>query len=159
MFQSATYQKGDYVITTDPNRLNRAALHRLLSTSYWANTRPREVIDASLEHSLCFSIYHKSEMIGFARVVTDTVVFAYLCDVIIDSAHRGHGLGKWLMESVLAHPDTRFVRRWWLATQDAHGLYRQYGFEGFDDPSRYMQRINPEAYDQFVAALSPNKGL
>lgn len=157
MFQSAVYQKGDYIITTDPGKLDRDALYRLLSSSYWANARPREVIDATLAHSLCFSAYHQDELIGFARVVTDTAVFAYLCDVIIDEAHRGHGLGKWLMESVLSHPDTRYVRHWCLRTQDAHGLYRQYGFSALDDPDRHMRRINPEAFNQFVAAKLSRK--
>lgn len=140
MFSTASFRKADYLLTTDRAVIDRQALYRLLAGSYWAADRSRDVIDRSLEHSLCFSLFHRDAMIGFARVVTDASLFAYLCDVVIAAEHRGSGLGKWLMECVLSHPDTRNIRKWLLATRDAHGFYRQHGFVPVAYPAKYMER-------------------
>lgn len=152
MFQTATYERGDYRVTTDPLKISRAALYRLLGDSYWAQDRPQPVIDESLRRSLCFSLYHHDAMVGFARVITDTVVFGYLCDVIIAPDYRGRGLGKWLLECVVSHPDTRCIRQFSLATRDAHGLYKKTGFAGINNPQIYMERLNPTAYEQYLTA-------
>ena len=133
---------GNFVISTDPARLDLDRACSLLSQAYWAQGRPREVIAASLAHSLCFGLYEGERLIGLARVVTDYATFAWLCDVFIDEACRGQGLGKWLLETVLAHPDLQGLRRWLLATRDAHGLYARYGFKPLPAPERWMEILN-----------------
>jgi GNAT superfamily N-acetyltransferase len=136
--------RDSFTISTDSSRLDMNAVHDFLSRSYWAKTRPREHTDAAFANSLVFGIYSESgSMVGMSRVVTDFSVFAYLCDVFIDEAARGHGLGKWLMQSMLDHPDLKHIRRWLLATNDAHGLYRQFGFEPLTDVEKWMQRLRP----------------
>lgn len=132
-------QKQTYLISDDPARLDLDAVCDLLSRAYWAQGRSREKIARSLEHSLVFGVYHLERQIGLARVVTDYVTFAWLCDVIIDEAYRGQGLGKWLVGSVLEHPDLQGLRRWLLATRDAHGLYQQFGFKPMAAPERWME--------------------
>ncbi|KAF0995175.1 GNAT family N-acetyltransferase [Geobacillus sp. TFV-3] len=112
-----------------------------LARSYWAHGRSRETIVKSLNHSLCFSLFYGDRQIGIARVITDRATFAYLCDVFIDEAYRGQDLGKWLLSCVLAHPDVAAVRKVMLATKDAHGLYRQFGFATPSEPERLMERI------------------
>jgi GNAT superfamily N-acetyltransferase len=119
------------------------AVVAFLSRSYWAQGRTRDVIERSIEHSLCFSLYAGDRQIGFARVVTDRATFAYLCDVFIDESHRGQGLGKWLMSAVMNHPDLQGLRRWTLATRDAHGLYKQFGWTALKNPGRWMELYNP----------------
>ena len=105
-----------------------------------------EIVQRAIEHSLCFGVYHLSQQVGFARLITDYTTFADLADVFIVEAYRGQGLSKWLVESILKHPDVQGLRRWMLATRDAHGLYRQFGFEPLDDPSRFMQITNLDIY-------------
>lgn len=101
---------------------------------------PLEVVERSVENSLCFGLYRGDEQVGFVRVVTDRATFAYMADVLVVEQHRGRGLGKWLMRVVLSHPDLRGLRRWMLTTADAHGLYRGYGFRELASPEIFMER-------------------
>lgn len=133
-------QRDGYVISTDQARLDLDMIHGELNRSYWAAGRLREVVARSLQHSLCFGLYHREAQIGLARVVTDYATFAWLCDVFIQEAHRGRGLGVWLIETVVAHPDLQGLRRFLLATRDAHGLYRKHGFATLSAPERWMTR-------------------
>jgi GNAT superfamily N-acetyltransferase len=147
MPEPQTYQNGDYTISTDPARLDVAAVYAYLSRAYWAQGRPLDVVRRSLEHSLCFGVYHGDAQVGLARVITDFATFAYLCDVYILDEHQGHGLGKWLISVVTAHPDLRSLRRFLLATRDAHGLYRQYGFDELMAPERWMEKFQESVSD------------
>jgi GNAT superfamily N-acetyltransferase len=136
------HRPNGYTISTDKTRLDTGLIHRFLSEdSYWAQDRPYDVVERSIDHSLCFGVYAGTEQVGFARVVTDYVTFAWLCDVFIVEPHRGQGLGKWLVETVVAHPDLDGIRLFSLATRDAHGLYRRYaGFEPLEVPEKWMVR-------------------
>jgi GNAT superfamily N-acetyltransferase len=131
-----------YEISTDRARLDVAYIHRYLSEeSYWARGRTRETVEKAIAHSLCFGVFWGAEQVGFARVVTDGATFGWLCDVFVDDRHRGRGLGKWLVETVVAHPDLANIKRLLLATSDAHELYRRYGgFEPLTHPDRWMGR-------------------
>lgn len=139
--------KDSYTITTDKGKINVSYTHHFLSTqSYWAENIPRDVVERSIEGSLCFVVLHEGAQVGFARVITDGATFAYLADVFIDPAHRGKGLSKWLMEVIVAHPSLQGLRRFLLATRDAHGLYGQFGFTPLTAPDRWMQVHKPEVY-------------
>jgi GNAT superfamily N-acetyltransferase len=136
-------ERGDgYVISTDKSRLDVDSIHRYLAgESYWARGRSRAVQERAIANSLCFGVYYDGQQVGFARVVTDCATFGWLCDVFVDDGHRGRGLGKWLVETVVAHPDLAAVRRLLLATRDAHELYRRYGgFDMLSNPERWMAR-------------------
>ena len=137
------WRRGEYVISTDPSLLDLDAVHGFLQRSYWAAQRPLETVKRSLEGSLNFGLYHGQErrQVGFARVVTDFATFAWLCDVFIDEAHRGHGLGVWLVETVVEHPELRCMRLWMLGTRDAHGLYEKIGFTPLGAPEKWMQKF------------------
>lgn len=140
------YQRDGYTISTDKTRLDTGLIHRFLSEeSYWAQGRPLELVQRSLANSLCFGVYAAGgQQVGFARVVTDYTTFAWLCDVFIVRAHRGRSLGKWLVETVIDHPDLAGVWRFVLATSDAHELYRRYGgFETLPSPERWMTLQRP----------------
>src|ERR1051325_144858 len=113
-----------FTISTDPSRLDMDIICDFLARAYWANTRPRERSERAFQNSLVFGLYKANQQIGLARVVSDFSVFAYLCDVFIHEDYRAHGLGKWLIQTVIEHPDLRDVRRWVLVTNDAHGLYK-----------------------------------
>lgn len=128
-----------FSISTDPARLDVDAIVDMLTRAYWAVGRPREKTERALQNSLVFGVYDGVRQIGLARVITDTSIFAYLCDVFIHEEYRGQGLGKWLMQTILEHPDLVDIRRWLLVTSDAHGLYRQFGFSSLEDPERWMQ--------------------
>jgi GNAT superfamily N-acetyltransferase len=142
---SQVWTRGEYEISADRGRLDVAAIHRYISEeSYWGKGRPVEVVRRSVENSLPFGVYRGSELVGFARVVTDYATFAWLADVFIFEAHRGRGLSKWLMEVILAHPELQGFRRWVLATKDAHGLYRRFGFIELHKPERWMERPDPK---------------
>jgi GNAT superfamily N-acetyltransferase len=134
-------RRGDYLISTDPDRLDLGVIQGYLSgESYWAQGRPLDVMQRALEHSLCFGVYLGDEQVGLARVVTDYATFAWLCDVFILEPHRGQGLGKWLIQTVVAHPALQGVLTV-LGTRDAHGLYKGYGgFEPMQDLERWMLR-------------------
>jgi N-acetylglutamate synthase-like GNAT family acetyltransferase len=133
-------------ISTDRSRLDRGAIHEFLRGSYWAKGIPRELVDRAIDNSLCFGLYNADRLVGFARVITDSTTFAYLCDVFVLESHRGRGLGTWFMESVLSHPDLQNLRRWMLATADAHGLYRRVGFTALSKPERIMEKLLANAY-------------
>jgi GNAT superfamily N-acetyltransferase len=138
------WTRGDYTISTDRARLDLDVIHGFLSTSYWATGRSRERVARSIEQSVIFGLYQGREQVGFARVVTDYVVVAYLADVFVLESHRGKGLGRWLVDVVTNHPDLQSVRRWMLGTRDAHELYRQFGFTE-PRPNIWMERYNPES--------------
>ncbi|MFZ2959414.1 MAG: GNAT family N-acetyltransferase [Candidatus Ozemobacteraceae bacterium] len=136
-----------FEISTDPFRLDTKAIHAYLSRAHWSRGIPLQVVATSLERSLCFGLYDASgSQVGLARVITDYATFAYLCDVYTLEGHRGKGLGKWLMECVMQHPDLRGVRRFMLVTPDAHGLYRKNGFEQIRHPENYMEIHRPDIY-------------
>lgn len=131
--------KGRYRITTDPGKLDLAAVHAFLSRSFWAEGIPKATVAKAIANSLCFGLFDGDDQVGFARVVTDRATYAYLCDVYVLETHRGQGLGKWLIETVMAHPDLQGLRRFQLVTRDAHGLYSRHGFETPADPERHME--------------------
>jgi len=137
---------GDYLISTDPGRLDIDVIHGFLRGSYWAEGIPREIVEKSLRNSLCFGAYYRDRMAGFARVVTDYATFAYVADVFVLEPWRGHGLGRALMTEVMRHPDLRNLRRWLLSTRDAHGLYQRFGFTAPRFPERQMERSDPGIY-------------
>jgi len=138
------WHRGVYSISTDKDRLNVELVHDFLANiSYWAKGRSFEIVLRSLENSLNFGLYKDDLQIGFARVVTDYATFAWLADVFILDEHRGQGLAKWLMEVIVSHPELRGLRRWFLATKDAQGLYRRFGFTALKDPGRWMEKFEP----------------
>jgi GNAT superfamily N-acetyltransferase len=139
------WTRENFTISDEPERLQLEVIVDYLARAYWSNQRPRAVIEKSLRHSLCFGVYEQGQQIGFARVVSDHATFAYLADVFILESHQGYGLGKWLVQSILEHPDLQGLRRWILATRDAHGLYAQYGFTVLENPDRYMTKFDPTA--------------
>ena len=134
------WRRGEYLISTDRWLLDPQVIHGYLSTSYWAAGVPEEVVGRSIENSFNFGVYRDEEQVGFARVVTDRATFAYLADVFVLEAHRGQGLGKWLVEVILSHPDLQGLRRWMLATRDAHDLYQRYAFTELARPAIFMER-------------------
>ena len=134
-------------ISTDKERLEIENIHKFLSEeSYWANTRTLEQTKTAIQNSLCFGVYLNGRQIAFARVVSDLATFAYIGDVFVLDEFRGHGLGKRLMETIVSHPDLQGLRRWLLATRDAHGLYEQFEFSSLKFPERWMERTAPDAY-------------
>lgn len=134
----------DYTISTDKNLLDIGIIHDYLSNrSYWAKGRSIETVKRSVENSLCFGVYHNSgKMVGFARVLTDYAVFAYLMDVFILEEYRKLGLAKELMKSIMNHPDLQQLQRFMLATSDAHKLYEQFGFSVTATPEKMMEIVN-----------------
>lgn len=138
-----SWERGDYLISTDRSRLKLELIHDFLSQTYWAVGRTREVVERSIENSLPFGIYRGDEQVGFGRVVTDYATFAWIADVFVLGEHRGQGLSKWLMEVILSHADLQGFRRWVLATKDAHGLYERFGFIPLHRPERWMERPDP----------------
>jgi GNAT superfamily N-acetyltransferase len=134
--------RDQFTISTDPARLDVDAITDMLSRAYWAQGRTREMIARYLKHSLAFGLYDGSRQIGLARVISDYTTFAWLCDVFIHEDYRGQGLGKWLMETVHSHPDLQGLKRWMLATNDAHGLYSQFGWVPLEPPGRWMMKID-----------------
>lgn len=137
----------DYCISTDNNLLDIPMIHHYLSTeSYWAKNIPLHVLQTSIDNSICFGIYYFNQQIGFSRVVSDKATFAYLADVFILEPHRGKGLSKWLMETIMHYPELQGLRRWMLGTRDAHGLYAQFGWTPLSNPERFMQLHNPDVY-------------
>jgi GNAT superfamily N-acetyltransferase len=139
-----------FAISTDPARLDLDVVHGFLARSYWAEGRPREVVARSIQHSLCFGLYRvepaPERQVGFTRVVTDCATFAWVCDVFVLEEERGKGLSKWLIETVRAHPDLQGLRRWILATRDAHRLYARFGFTPLAEPTRYMEVLDRDVY-------------
>lgn len=129
---------GEIEITTDPARIDIDKVHGWISGSYWAPGIPKEVVRKSIEGSIPFAAFAGGLQVGFARVVTDRATFAWLADVWVEESMRGRGIGHRLMEAVIAHPELQGLRRFLLATRDAHSLYAQYGFEPIDKPEAYM---------------------
>ena len=136
-----------YTLSTDPSKLDVDLIHRFLSEeSYWAEGIPRELVERSIAHSICFGAYAGGEQAGFARVVTDRAVFAYIADVFVVPAHRGRGVSKLLMRAIREHPDLQALRRWHLVTSDAHGLYEQFGFRPLETPAKHMEIVVKNPY-------------
>lgn len=140
------WTKDDYTITTDKDRIDIPYVHGILSHMYWSEGIPLEVVERSIEGSLCFAVFHKEQQVGFARVITDEATFGYLADVFMDEAHRGRGLSKWLMECIMGYPSLQGLRRFMLATRDAHSLYSQFGFGPITHVDRWMQIHKPDIY-------------
>jgi GNAT superfamily N-acetyltransferase len=140
---------GDFLISSDPARLDLDVIHSFLTNCYWAKGIPREVVARSIKHSLCFGVYDNSgAQVGFARVISDFATYAYIADVFVLESHRGQGLSKELMKSIVQHPALQGLRRWTLSTVDAHGLYSQFGFTPPKWPERYMESLRPNLYEK-----------
>lgn len=151
------WKNNEFLITTNKEELDIPYIHHFLSTSsYWAEMVPLETVQRSIEGAMCFGVFTNGKQIGFARVVTDKATFAYLGDVFIDEAFRGRGLSKWLVQVILAHPDLQGLRRFILATRDAHGLYRQFGFTGIEEPEKLMHIAHPGLYKKQAEAAKSN---
>jgi GNAT superfamily N-acetyltransferase len=147
---SFEYIREAYTISTDPMKLDPETIHHFLSEkAYWAIGRPLEVVKKSIENSLCFGVYLETRQIGFARVVTDYITIAWLCDVFILPEFRGQGLGKWLVTTIIEFPELSKIRRFLLATRDAHGLYQNYGgFKPLENPDTWLERFRPNSFSQ-----------
>lgn len=140
-------QKDGFTISTDKGRLDFDVIQSfLVNDSYWAQSRTPEQTRTAIENSMCFGVYLADRMVGFARVVSDKATFAYIGDVFILDEFRGKGLSKWLMQTIIDHPELQGLRRWVLATKDAHGLYSQFEFAELRHPDRWMERTAPGAY-------------
>lgn len=140
------WQRNEYTVSTDPARLQLDVIHGFLVGSYWAAGIPRETVERSLRNSLCYGVYHGEEQVGFGRLVTDFAVFAYVADVFTLEAHRGRGLARWMARCMLETPELQGLRRWLLATRDAHAVYQSVGFETVTEPSRFMQILHRDVY-------------
>jgi GNAT superfamily N-acetyltransferase len=142
----AECKRGEFSISTDPERLDVDMIHAFLTDCYWAKGIPKEVVVRSIQNSLCFGIYHREKQVGFARVISDFATYAYIGDVFVLDDHHGQGLGKWLMQCIMEHPRLQGLRRWSLVTRDAHGLYEQFGFRALSAPERWMEIHSPAVY-------------
>lgn len=167
------FRYGEFLVSTNPARLDLDLIHNFLTNCYWAKGIPKDVVARSTEHSLCFGIYDESNgqsrlpakpagkpvlspaeggtvrsvQVGFARVISDFATIAYLGDVFVLESHRGRGLGKWMMECIMHHPALKGLRRWILLTRDAHELYSKLGFTPLKLPQRYMELHDPDVYE------------
>jgi GNAT superfamily N-acetyltransferase len=140
-------QKDEFTISTDRSRLDVDTIHRfLVEDSYWARERTLDQTKTAIENSICFGLYRDDKLIGFARVVSDKATFAYIGDLFVLEEYRGRGLSKWLMQVMVEHPELQGLRRWVLATKDAHGLYSQFEFAPLRFPERWMEKTAPNAY-------------
>jgi len=139
-----------YKVSSAPEDISISVVHQFLSDSYWAKNIPLKTLQKAIDNSLCFSVIAESseqkELVGFARMITDKATFAYLADVFVLDSHRGNGLSKLLMKSILQHPDLQGLRRMVLATKDAHGLYQQFGFKKLASPDTFMELWDPNVY-------------
>jgi protein-tyrosine-phosphatase/GNAT superfamily N-acetyltransferase len=151
--------RGNAVVSTDPARLDMDVIYGFLSSAYWCEGIPRETLERAIRNSICFGVYVDSAQVGFARVITDRATFGYLGDVFILESHRGRGLSKLLMETVMSHPDLQGLRRFSLATRDAHGLYAQFGFKPPRMPQRLMEILDPGVYPRPRTESAPAAGL
>lgn len=133
-------------VTTDVSDLDIERAFSFITSSYWAQDIPFETFKKAVKNSMCFKVSQGEDLIGFARVVTDKATYAYLCDVFIREDHRGKGLSVLLMKKITTHPDLQGLRRWSLATRDAHSLYEKFGFTNLAKPERYMELHNPDVY-------------
>lgn len=142
MFQ---LERDGYCVSDDAQRLDQAAIYDNLRRTYWAKERQPHTQLVANRNSLCLGLYHGSKQVGFARAVTDYATFAYVADVYVEEGHQGRGLGKWLVQALQEHPRLQGLRRWSLATLDAHGLYAQFGWQPMAHPERWMERYDPAA--------------
>jgi GNAT superfamily N-acetyltransferase len=134
--------KHAFYVSTDKSKLDIDLIHKFLSTeTYWAKGRSKAVVRRSIENSICFGVYKGNDLVGFARVVTDRAVFAWILDVFVLEAYRKHGLGKVLMEAIMDHPELQNLQRWGLATKDSHGLYERFGFMRPKNPEYFMEMV------------------
>jgi GNAT superfamily N-acetyltransferase len=140
-------RRGGFTVSDDKARIDLDVVHRFLETAYWCVGIPRRVVERSIAGSMAFGLYEGGHQIGFARVITDGATFAYIGDMFVVEEWRRRGLATWLVECITNHPDLGGLRRWMLATADAQGLYRKFGFAAPDDPSRIMMRLNPDIYN------------
>lgn len=141
-------EKPTYSISTDSSRFDLDLIHDFLTKCYWAEGIPRDVVQRSIENALCFGVFEDDRQVGFARVISDYATYAYVGDVFILESHRRRGLGKQLMRAIMSHPRLQNLRRWSLVTQDAHGLYQQFGFTQLAKPESYMEIRNPGVYSR-----------
>ena len=145
----------DYVVSDDPARLDIAYVHAFLTKSYWSPGIPRDVVARAIANSLPFGLYDATgAQAGFARVITDRATYAYVADVFVDEAHRGKGLGKLLMRAIMSHPDLQGLRRWSLATRDAHGLYRQFRLQRARAPGALHGDRQPRSLQRQPAGVT-----
>lgn len=136
-----------YFISAKNENMNVVVIHEYISRSYWASNIPFVTMEKAIKNSLCFGVFTEdNEQVAFARMVTDCATFAYLADVFVLVDHRGQGLSKWLMKTILAHPELQDIRRMALATSDAHGLYQQFGFKALASPQSFMELHNADVY-------------
>ena len=141
-----SWTRPPFTVTCDPARMDRAAIADFLATTYWAKGIPAATVEKALAHSLCFALLDGDRLAGFARVISDHATIAYLGDVFVLPEYRGRGLSKWLVECVMGHPELQGLRRWLLATSDAHGLYGKFGFTPLKRPENFMERHDPNVY-------------
>jgi GNAT superfamily N-acetyltransferase len=152
--QNQPIQKNNFFISTDASKINIEAVHHYLcNESYWAKNIPLNIVQKSIQGSLCFGVYKKENetaftQVGFARIITDKATFAYLADVFIIEKYRGMGLSKWLMQEIMGHEELQGLRGWMLGTKDAHGLYEQFGFKRLENSERIMRLSAFEAYPE-----------
>jgi GNAT superfamily N-acetyltransferase len=139
-------EKAAYEISTDRQRLDLEMIHRFLANSYWARNIPRELVEKMVTNSMCFGAYHRGAQVGFGRVITDYTTVAYLADVFVLPEHRGKGVGRMLVNAMLHNPELSGLRRWLLATKDAHGLYQKAGFKALSNPSDFLTIHHPDVY-------------
>jgi GNAT superfamily N-acetyltransferase len=149
-------REGAIVVSDDPTLIDVDAVHAFLTSCYWSPGIPREIVVRAIANSVCLGAYlsepgTRPRLIGFTRVITDKATYAYVCDVFVLEPFRGRGVSKLLMRATHGHPDLQNLRRWALMTRDAHGLYAQYGYTALPDPSRAMQRHDPDVYRRLAA--------
>jgi N-acetylglutamate synthase-like GNAT family acetyltransferase len=144
LLNDAVYLEKGFLISTDKSILNKDFIYDFLTNqSYWAKGIPQEKVETAINESICFGVYHHHQQIGFARVISDKSTFAYLADVFIVDEYRKQGLSKWLVQTIMAYADFQSLRRWMLATADAHELYKKFGFEPLNSANRWMQIFTP----------------
>ena len=134
---------GEFTLSTDPARLDFEAVFAFLSTTYWARLRPRHVFEKAVRNSMCFGLYKGDAQVGFARAITDYATFAWLADVYVLPEYRRRGLARWIVQSMMEHPELKGMRRWGLLTEDAQNLYRQCGYTTMRHPEHMMERLQP----------------
>ena len=151
------WQREQYTISTDKTKLDLGMIHHFLyTTAYWAVGRPMSIVRKSIENSLCFGLYDSADQLGFARIVTDYATFGWICDIFILPSHRGRGLGKWLVECMMEHPDVKGLRRILLSSRDAQELYKKYGgFNPLHYPDNWMEKFTEVPFRREKPAVAP----
>lgn len=140
------WTRGDFTVTCDPARMDSGVVADFLATSYWAPGVSGAIVEKAMANSLCFALLQGARQVGFARLITDRATFAYLADVFVLPELRGQGLSKWLIGCVCEHPELQGLRRWMLATRDAHGLYERSGFTPLKNPGYFMEKHDPDVH-------------